>query len=448
MKKKFYLSLLFLAFCVLTSLPMQGQDTIHYGDSNSRYLISPIVIRDTDEVGQAYDQAYYMYVQGDYAGIQCNDVWGPTSRSYYHGYVVDEPTMIYGIASTQTKGHSPLTQTPLDTTPFAFDLYAMLGQKEGGVFHHIDSVKWRNQRQYRYFSYPQLHPVLPDHDTVVGAYEFYFTTPRLMVDTFYVGMWFTDIDCETEDPGWRSVGWSGGCLNGRFRDNLVAFERTGPYGFGENNIFSWWGGLFPIIVPPDTDSFDCPMVQNLRVVEYRDGRPMFNWDRAGGQQPFQIAFGPADEDPDSYRVVTAASPPYLLPDLELDSTVEYAARCRGRCHHTCVIHDTILWSEWSDTIHFTIGRDTPEGIVPVERGEVAFALSPNPAKERVTVAIGEDVGMPCTVVLRDEQGRELLRQRMEGRELTLSTRGLATGVCLVTVESPRGSSTQKLVVEN
>ena len=86
--------------------------------------------------------------------------------------------------------------------------------------------------------------------------------------------------------------------------------------------------------------------------------------------------------------------------------------------------------------------------MPVERGEVAFVLSPNPAKERVTVAVGEDVGMPCTVVLRDEQGRELLRQRMEGRELTLSTRGLAAGVCLVTVESPRGSSTQKLVVEN
>ena len=70
------LLLLILAACVW--LVMQGQDTIHYGDSNSRYLISPIVIRDTDEVGQAY----YMYVQGSYAGIQCNDVWGPISRSY------------------------------------------------------------------------------------------------------------------------------------------------------------------------------------------------------------------------------------------------------------------------------------------------------------------------------------------------------------------------------
>ena len=209
----------------------------------------------------------------------------------------------------------------------------------------------------------------------------------------------------------------------------------------------YWGGIFPIIVPPDTDSFECPRVRNFRVADYRDGRPMFNWDRVGGQQPFQIAFGPADEDPDSYRVAEAVSPPYLLPDFELDSTIEYAARCRGRCHHTCVIHDTIFWSEWGDTVHFFIGRGTNEGVVPVEREETAFTLTPNPAKERVTVTIGKGAEPPCTVVLRDEQGRELLRRRMEGRTLTLSTRGLAAGVYLVTLESPRGNSTQRLVVE-
>ena len=288
-----------------------------------------------------------------------------------------------------------------------------------------------------------------------NVYYLYFDSAVTMSDSFYFG-----VAIKGPCGGLFLSGRYGACEYPSLDEEIerllcpfleqydsTVFSHARPYSEVAEGTFA----NIPFILlfnPPDTDSFDCPLVQNLRVAEYRDGRPMFNWDRAGGQQPFQIAFGPADEDPDSYRVVTAASPPYLLPDLELDSTVVYAARCRGRCHHTCVIHDTILWSEWSDTIHFTIGRDTPEGIVPVERGEVAFVLSPNPAKERVTVAVGEDVGMPCMVVLRDEQGRELLRQRMEGRELTLSTRGLAAGVCLVTVESPRGSSTQKLVVEN
>ena len=446
MKNRFYLSLLSSVFCMLTSLPMQGQDTIHYGDSNSRYLFMPLVIDTT--VVEPHHVRYECNGHVCSALIYRSSFQQLISQSYYMGYVVDEPTTIYGIASTHTQGQSPLyLQT--NNEQFGFDLYAMLVQKEGDLLYHVDSVMWSNQRLRlsRYFIYPQYSSDFPIHDTLVEVTELYFTTPRVVVDTFYVGFWFSNMDCDTIDNGYCTFCWVWGALNGSLINNLAYVEHNRMENYTDDSQ-RYWGGIFPIIVPPDTDSFECPRVQNLRVAEYRDGRPMFNWDRAGGQQPFQIAFGPADEDPDSYRVVTAASPPYLLPDLELDSTVVYAARCRGRCHHTCVIHDTILWSEWSDTIHFTIGRDTPEGIVPVERGEVAFALSPNPAKERVTVAVGEGVGMPCTVVLRDEQGRELLRQRMEGRELTLSTRGLATGVCLVTVESPRGSSTQKLVVEN
>lgn len=82
------------------------------------------------------------------------------------------------------------------------------------------------------------------------------------------------------------------------------------------------------------------------------------------------------------------------------------------------------------------------------RGSISFELNPNPAREVVTVTLGDGVMLPCEVVLRDEQGRDQNRQQMEGRELTLSTRGLAAGLYLVTVESPRGSHTQKLVVEN
>ena len=199
-------------------------------------------------------------------------------------------------------------------------------------------------------------------------------------------------------------------------------------------------------MPPDTDSFECPEVENFRLADHVDGRPLFNWSAQAGQRPFQVAYGPADQDPDGYRVVNASATTYQLPDRELDSTVVYAARCRGRCHHTCPLHDTIVWSEWSDTVHFCTGSRHPVGFVPTEGEGSTFVLRPNPAKERVTMTVGEGVMPPCVVVLRDEQGRELLRQRMEGRELTLSTRGLSTGLYLITLESPQVSCTQKLVV--
>ena len=47
-----------------------------------------------------------------------------------------------------------------------------------------------------------------------------------------------------------------------------------------------------------------------------------------------------------------------------------------------------------------------------------WTLAEMPEGERVTVMVGEGSELPCMVVLRDEQGRELLRRRMEGRELT------------------------------
>ena len=211
-----------------------------------------------------------------------------------------------------------------------------------------------------------------------------------------------------------------------------------------------WGGIFPIIVPPDTDAVVGIPVSGFHQTDDYDGWPAFVWDRTSRQETYEFGYGPADQDPDGYRVVTTTMPMLILRDSTLDSTVVYAARCRASSHHACAIHDTTAWSEWTDTVQFRLSTTTPhggEGIVPTEGRGAMFALSPNPAKERVTVTVGQDAEPPCTVVLRDEQGRELLRRRMEGRTLTLSTRGLAAGVYLVTLESPRGSSTQRLVVE-
>ena len=84
-----------------------------------------------------------------------------------------------------------------------------------------------------------------------------------------------------------------------------------------------------------------------------------------------------------------------------------------------------------------------EGIEQAVEGRM-FTLSPNPARDEVTVTVD---GQGCWLTLRDEAGRELLRRQVEGRETLLSTRGLAAGLYFVTIESPRGSSTQKLVVE-
>ena len=438
--KKSLLLLFVSVFMVGTLFAQQDKDTISY--PNGRYLYSPI---DTTTNIGFFNNSYPIAAPGFDGHLQ---------------YEVMQPRIIYGIAVTP-KTHGPVFWRPdgdqsiVDSS--TLDTWAVLVQKEGSQFVHVDSVIWHQREPDRYFRYWSNNG--DNLDTVVPVYEFYFNTPHEVHDSFYVGF-RSDYVMTPEyehitpfhfPPQWV---WHLQRMSGSSVSSTWYNEGWRVMFIGGEPLFRWWqvwGGIFPIIARPDTDAVVGMPVMGFHRTEDYDGCPAFVWDRTAGQLAYEFGYGPADQDPDDYMIVTTTMAAMILRDSTLDSTVVYAARCRASSHHACAIHDTTVWSEWTDTVQFRLSTATPhggEGIVPVEWGEVAFALSPNPAKERVTVAVGEDVVMPCTVVLRDEQGRELLRQRMEGRELTLSTRGLATGVCLVTVESPRGSSTQKLVVEN
>ena len=458
-----------VALIVLVLGGVQAQDTVRYGDTN-----------------------YYFMPYDSLVQIQYHiPIFGAPDLHGYFGYYVSEPLTVYGIAVVSP--YKPRYYSgdptffgsliPFDTTSVSLDLHAMLIIKEGDSYHHVDSAKWYSRNPNKYFKYehvPYPYTYSTPIDTVVPVYEFYFSTPQLVFDTFGVGLYSTHANFDRQG---NFVSYSYGCGRGTYLDTTMATQclqlgwrlfwcvtdSSGQFVLEERNHLrfhhagdsnpehvhhyektggAFFGGIFPIVVPPDTDSFECPRVENFCRAGYVDGHPKFRWDAQEGQGPFQIAYGPADQPVDSHRVATAMRQPYVLPDGGLDSTVLYVARCRGRCHHTCPLHDTIFWSEWSDAVEFWTGSRRPgsEGIVSPDDA-VAFTLSPNPARNEVTVTLGSTVTSPCVVVLRDGQGRELLRQWMEGGEVTLSTRGLPAGLYLTTLESPQGSSTQKLVVE-
>jgi hypothetical protein len=66
----------------------------------------------------------------------------------------------------------------------------MLLIKEGGGYYHVDFVRWLSRSPNRYFKFGQNHFTLQGRafDTVVPVYEFYFSMPRVVADTFYVGL--------------------------------------------------------------------------------------------------------------------------------------------------------------------------------------------------------------------------------------------------------------------
>ena len=473
MKRK----ILFIALTALVAggtFAQQGKDTISYPDW--RYFYSPL---DTT-IGELYDYRDH------------NQIF-PCAAPGYRGYLqykVIQPLTIYGIAVTPIKidrgpifyrtycnahylYNLPLEPDPPDVDSSLLDLYAVLIQQEDTQFVRVDSVKWHPRDPDRYFRYRTAYTHSSVSELVLPVFEFFFDTPQVVHDSFYVGFrsdyfMHPDFDPDTfyEPESYTHYPqqwvWNVNGLYHRITD-WVSQNQYGRTWYMEGwRLGQWlmpprlerwstiWGGIFPIIVPPDTDAVVGIPVLGFHRTEDYDGWPSFVWNRTSGQLDYEFGYGPADQSPDDYRIVTTHMPVMILRDSTLDATVVYAARCRASCHHACAIHDTTVWGEWTDTVHFRLSTPDPhggEGIVPTEVREPVFVLTPNPAKERVTVMVGEGSELPCMVVLRDEQGRELLRRRMEGRELTFPTRGLSAGVYLVTVESPRGSHTQKLVVE-
>ena len=443
MKRKLFI------FFMLSILPwmaaLRAQDTLTYNDTC--YLM--------------YDPFYLdsSIITLHWFG---HDNFGLVRPNVYYGYPIDEPTWIYGIAVTSMYRPSypnlPGYELPENVDSLNLDLYALLIEKEGDGYYRADSVRWSQDNeerwsQHNYWRYFNYHTHAPYDlskwiDTVVPCHEFYFATPRLVFDSIFIGI---SSAYDTNYPHLYKT-WSIAGISIHYRSitdgvgiPYIQFA-NGRWYNGTHPIGRLWGGWFPIVLPPDTDAVECAGVRNFRQSGYFEGRPRFDWDRLDGRERYQVAYGRADEDPEDYRTMLLTGPPFILSDNTLDSTALYAVRIRTRCHHTCPVHDTVVWSEWSDTVQF-YAREHAVGIARTADGGRAFTLSPNPAKGRVTVTVGEGVALPCVLTLRDEAGRELLRHRMEERVLNLPTRGLMPGLYLATVESPQGSTTQRLVVK-
>ena len=121
------------------------------------------------------------------------------------------------------------------------------------------------------------------------------------------------------------------------------------------------------------------------------------------------------------------------------------------------------FSHWQDSVtdnprSFVVTQDTvftayfEEGSEGITAPEVTttFTLSPNPTNGEVTVVL-PPLSEGAMLTVADATGREVRRQTLppatEGIRLRLDLKGLPAGAYFVTVATPQGSHTEKLVVE-
>ncbi|MBQ6069610.1 MAG: T9SS type A sorting domain-containing protein [Bacteroidales bacterium] len=354
------------------------------------------------------------------------------------------------------------------------DLYAVLIQKEDSQFVHVDSVKWHRRSPDKYFKYSSTYTTGFIQDTVAPVYEFFFDTPHFVHDSFYVGFRSDYVRSPNYDPSifiynpypqqwaWDIQGMVVQVPDNPSENFYETYFRTWyNEGWVVNRLghsplyrsVTLWGGIFPIIVPPDTDAVVGLPVWGFHRGEDYDGWPVFEWSRTEGQELYEVAYGRADQDPHDYHVVGTTYPWLILRDSTLDSTVVYAAQCRSRHHHACAIHDTLVWSGWTDTVEFYTGRYRP-GSAPTEAiaeavGGTSFTLSPNPARESVRCEVDAEGFRGGVLIVADAAGREVMRKELKTSERVSELRVavLPAGTYFVTLTTKESSSTQKLIVE-
>ena len=294
-------------------------------------------------------------------------------------------------------------------------------------------------------------------DEVYGAYLLYFDNPISVSDTVYVTIFATDYQ-DTTDFILFGVVETSYCLGLPNRPwKTIVFDLDSAH----NPTFVDYGPtvfrslICPIFTVPDTDSFSCPEVEGFGFAGMMAGSPTFAWDTAAEHGLYQLAYGPYDAPLDNLQVVETDNYFLELSDPSLSRDIYYQARLRAKCHHTCPVHDTVMWTAWTDPVYFYTGDNMPdtthhhgepEGIAEVN-GQVGFVLAPNPAHGSVTLTLE---GMPVdgtVLTIHDGAGREVLRRVLHERVTRIETKGLTAGVYTVTVSNPQGMGTHRLSVE-
>lgn len=334
----------------------------------------------------------------------------------------DVPLTIYGIACTSMGGwnklyiyDSAMNIIINDTTGYTKPPYH--SEMPGFWSNNVDTSR------YKIFTVPgKRASVFTPLTEKIVLYFKYFTKPIEVTGSFWIGICTYNQLCtyckpyfvieEHEEP---------------YRINNV---RTRIYDRGndvwaEDTLTGHIPELFAIVAPP------CPEVTGLSAVMDSLGNVDVTWDSADRQIQWVVEMhGPGVSVMD-----TVSECRYHYPGLY--PSMAYAVKVHARC----LGPDNNIWSDWTSPVQF--GNTA---IDAVEYEPLTVTMSPNPAKDNVTVA-AEGYDDAVTVSVTSISGVEHIRREKVTLPLTLDTKGLAAGVYMVRVSTAKGTATRRLMVQ-
>lgn len=94
-------------------------------------------------------------------------------------------------------------------------------------------------------------------------------------------------------------------------------------------------------------------------------------------------------------------------------------------------------------------QNDTQGIAASGTGDIGFTLTPNPTQGRCLLEMAEGATPRdnCWATMTDAQGREVMRKQVVSQKTVIATDNLASGMYLVTLSTPKGSVSQRLLVK-
>lgn len=286
------------------------------------------------------------------------------SRPIYRYHYSDVPLRVKGIAAV-ILNTQPLSETPFYDSTYAPE-YLMLCDATPNSFDTVKSVLVNVSDSHMYAKIPY-----DSYSTCCGStaqpsieyfplYTFYFDTPVVVYDSFYVGAtnnsvlrfyeehpisdflifrigMYQNIMSSCADPCYE-------LYEKDFFYSIVVDRWTWSASIGSMRYEEGYGKylmIYPIAVP-DT----CPLIEGFRAMDAGCGEGVkLVWDPSDRPGGWEVAYGPAGTPPDSCTVVPCDEPLLVL-DSCIEAGVHYVAYVRKVCGNKVIQY----YSEWSDGV--------------------------------------------------------------------------------------------------
>ena len=188
----------------------------------------------------------------------------------------------------------------------------------------------------------------------------------------------------------------------------------------------------------------CPSSTDLTYSDLQGNSVVLDWQCDPQVSQWEIQFGSIGFTQGNGFSRFTDHHPYTLTGLIGESAYDIYVRS--------VCDDDWYSEAWSNGITVT----TPYSDINSQLSTPNFQLTPNPAKDYVDIAVDLPCPQPCRIILRDATGRELLNTQLSNPNpllrgvrvcYSISIFDYPSGIYFVTLVTPQGTTTLKLVIK-